>query len=410
KIEKILYNLLSNAINYTPEGGTVDLILSETLSSDSTPNICINVKDSGRGIPKDEIEFIFDRFYQIERKTTSKNISSGIGLSLVDSLVKVYRGNIKVDSEINKGTSFEVFLPTEKESFEDKEFRTEGEKETTYKYSKSMLSTSEDERANTEVSFEEQAGDTKEMVIIVEDNIDMNEFLFNELKDDYQVVTALNGEEGLELARKHTPSLILSDIAMPIMDGITLCKELKSDINTSHIPVFLLTAKTDEAQQMEGLSIGADDYIDKPFNLVNLKLRISNAIKARKELVAKFSTSQTPIPDGIVINELDHDLLSSIIEYVEKNIDTDITGDILSKELGLSKSNLYKKLKNLTGFSVNIYIRNIRLDVASKLLKNGKYSISEIAYAVGFNNPKYFSSCFMKHFGESPRNYMKYYL
>ncbi|MCK5825159.1 MAG: response regulator [Ichthyobacteriaceae bacterium] len=408
KIEKILYNLLSNAINYTPEGGTVELELYEVKSYNSLSMMCIKVKDTGRGIPKEKVKFIFDRFYQIERKTTSKNISSGIGLSLVDSLVKAYRGKINVDTEVDKGTSFDVFLPFEKECFEEEEFRLEGEKEITYKYSKSMLSVIDEK--DDKLELPNKTGKTeehKELIIIVEDNEDLNDFLLNELSNDYKVLSAFNGKEGLELAKTNSPSLILSDIAMPIMDGIELCKKLKTDINTSHVSVFLLTAKTDEAQQLEGLSIGADDYINKPFNLASLKLRISNVIETRKNLVSKFASDTKPIPEGIKINELDHDLLKKIVEYVEKNIDTDITGDILANELGLSKSNLYKKLKNLTGFSVNIYIRNIRLDVASKLLKNGKYSISEIAYAVGFNNPKYFSSCFMKHYGESPRNHMK---
>ena len=180
----------------------------------------------------------------------------------------------------------------------------------------------------------------------------------------------------------------------------------RDNIETSHIPVFLLTAKSEQEDQLTGLDMGADDYITKPFNVDSLKLRISNTIAARKILLDKFSNDLNPIPEGIQISSLDHNLLKKIIEFVKKYIDTDITGDILAEELGLSKSNLYKKLKDLTGISVNIYIRNIRLNVAAQLLKKDNYNISEVAYAVGFNNPKYFSPCFMKYYGKSPRSFM----
>jgi len=408
KIEKILYNLLSNAINYTPVGGTVELFISEPEESlNSKYKMCICVKDSGKGIEKDKLGYIFDRFYQIENSQTSKNVNSGIGLSLVKSTVDVYKGEIKVISEINKGTTFKVFLPTEKDSFNTEEFSTTSDIEYNYNYSKSMLLAYTPENIQKIDEKEITKGSIKHKIVIVEDNKDLNEFLYNELKEHYEVITAFNGKEGLYLIRKHLPSLVLSDIAMPAMNGITMCNEVKKDTNTSHIPVFLLTAKTAIDHQIEGLNIGADDYISKPFNVDLLKLRIYNSIKAKEAYKAKFTSNIRPVPKGITINEIDDDILEKIIQYVEDNIETNLTADLLADELGFSKSNLYKKLNNLTGLSVNIFIRNIRLNVAGRLLEQGNYSISEVAFSTGFSNPKYFSSCFTKYHGKTPKDFRK---
>jgi len=407
KIEKILYNLLSNAINYTPKGGTVELILSDIETLDSKEVICISIKNSGKGIKKVHLKQIFDRFYQIQRKTNTGDISTGIGLSLVKSLVDIHKGKIDVKSETDKGATFKVSLPIDKNNYKPEEILnlTAVDSAYTYTYSKSMLPIYTEPA--TEVLQDENVAHEKTKIIIIEDHKDLNTFLYNELKDKYHVLTAFNGKEGLDLVQEELPDLVISDVMMPVMDGIALCKAMKTNIATSHIPVFLLTAKIDQEHQVTGLGTGADDYITKPFNIDTLKLKINNIIKARKILIAKFSSDLKPIPEGINLTELDHNLLENIIKYVEDNIDTEITGDILGAELGLSKSNLYKKLKDLTGFSVNIYVRNIRLNVAAKLLTNGKYSISEVAYAIGFNNPKYFSTCFHKLFGKTPREFMQ---
>ena len=404
KIEKILYNLLSNAIHYSPDEGKIVLEISQ-----DSEFIKIKIKDSGKGIPKEKLAFVFDRFYQIQNNTDSKRMSVGIGLALVQSLVGVYKGKIKVESEVDEGTEFNISLPYKKENFKSEEIIEPIILENPLRYSKSMLSYTE--QYNSELSKiatgDKDVGSNKKVkIVVVEDNIDLNNLLCNELTNDYEVYSAFNGKEGLELVKKELPNIVISDVMMPEMDGIEMCNILKNDIVTSHIPVFLLTAKSEEEHQLEGLVVGADDYITKPFNIKILKLRVFNAIQNRNVLNEQFSKSTNPIPEGINISTLDHDLLERIISYVENNIEEDITGDILAVQLGLSKSNLYKKLKNLTGFSVNIYIRNIRLNIAAELLKKGNYSISEIAYAVGFNNPKYFSSCFMKYFGKSPRGYM----
>ncbi len=404
KIEKILYNLISNAINYTPSGGKITLSISDKII-DSKKGICISIKDTGSGIPNDQIDYIFDRFYQIENNTESKKISAGIGLSLVKSLVEIYKGKIKVSSEIDKGTEFKVFLPVGKESFEPDEILSNMVIKPTYNYSKSMLSVSEEQEIETPSI--ESTNNKEIKIVIVEDNKDLNKFLCNELNSEYHVFSAENGKEGLELIKEHLPNIVISDIMMPVMDGITLCKEVKNNIETSHIPVFLLTAKSEQEDQLLGLEGGADDYISKPFNVDSLKLKILNTIAARKILLDKFSNDLNPIPKGINISQIDHNLLKNIKAFVENNIDADISGDMLASELGMSKSNLYKKLNNLTGISVNIFVRNIRLNVAANLFKKGNYNVSEVAYTVGFNNPKYFSSCFMKYYGKSPKSFMK---
>jgi DNA-binding response OmpR family regulator len=335
-------------------------------------------------------------------------MSTGIGLSLVKSLVKTYRGDIKVFSNINEGTEFLVFLPYKKESFKEDEVQRNQNEPASFHYSRSMLAFTEQQtlKQPAKKSTGSKTKSKEVSIVIVEDNIELNNYLFNELKEEYNVYTAFNGKEGLNLVQKHLPNIVISDVMMPEMDGIELCNTLKADINTSHIPVFLLTAKSEETHHLEGLNVGADDYITKPFSIDILKLRIANAIKNRKLIIEKFSVGGNSIPDGINISPIDQDLLQKIVTYVENNIDNDITSDKLAAELGLSKSNLYKKLKDLTGFSVNIYIRNIRLNIAAQLLKQENYSISDVAYAVGFNNPKYFSSCFMKYFGKSPRDFM----
>ena len=407
KVEKILYNLLSNAIYYTPDGGTIHLRISKNKDRKSKEMVCICVKDSGKGIPKEEINHVFDRFYSINKSNKSGKISSGIGLSLVKSLVNIYKGEIIVKSVPNKGTEFKVYLPINKDYFKPEEINiiNSVESDAIYNYSKSMLALSVVEKKE-ELHNMESTEEKEIKIVIVEDNNDLRKFLFNELKDQYQIYTSSNGKEGLELINKRLPNIVISDIMMPVMDGIEMCKLLKNNINTSHIPVFLLTAKSEQEHQLEGLDVGADDYITKPFNIETLKLRLLNAVKTRKLLIEKFANDINPIPKNIDISTLDHNLLERIISFVEKNIDTEITGDILAAELGLSKSNLYKKLRDLTGYSVNIYIRNIRLRVGAQILKKGNYSISDVAYAVGFNNPKYFSSCFMKLYGKSPRDFM----
>jgi CheY-like chemotaxis protein len=251
-------------------------------------------------------------------------------------------------------------------------------------------------------------GDAIFTILVIEDNLDMQKFLYSQLSDTYRILLAQNGAEGIETCRESMPDLILSDIMMPEIDGFEFCRQIKGDVATSHIPIILLTAKSGAEDQIKGLKEGADDYITKPFSAEALKLKVRNILENRKKLADKFSSASRYIPENIKISQIDQGFLEKLIKLVEDNIDdSELSGDVIAAEMGMSKGNLYKKLKILTGMTVNIFVRTIRLKVAARLLKQGKYNISEIAYAVGFNNPKYFSTCFSEMFSVSPKEYMK---
>ncbi|MFH0755939.1 MAG: two-component regulator propeller domain-containing protein [Bacteroidota bacterium] len=405
KMEKIFYNLLSNAFKYTPVNGRV-LFSCEKILRDKKEWMKITVQDNGPGIPEEHLPHIFDRFFQITSKHRSARISSGIGLSLSRDLVLKHHGEINVFSKPGQGTRFEVLIPVSMENYKPEEILVEPEKDITMEYISSMLETydfGEDDPFDRPL-----VGEDLFRILLVEDNLDMQKFLYNEMSETYHVMLARNGLEALEISRQNLPDLILSDVMMPEMDGLEFCREIKENVLTSHIPVILLTARTGTENQILGFESGADDYITKPFNADVLKLKIRNILEARKQTADKFKRAASYIPDNVRINQIDQGFLEKFVKLVEDNIDdTELSGDFLACELGMSKGNLYKKLKTLTGLTVNIYIRTIRLKVAARLLEKGKYNISEVAYAVGFNNPKYFSTCFSEMYSVSPKEYMK---
>ncbi len=404
-IEKIFYNLLSNAFKYTPVKGRI-LFSMDQVERDQAGWLKISVEDSGPGISPEHLPHIFDRFYQITTKHQSGRISSGIGLSLSKDLVLKHYGTIEVHSDPDQGARFDVFLPVGRDVYKPEEILVEPEADLSMEYISSMLESYDYSSADP---FDRPlVGEDLFRILVVEDNLDLQKFLYNEMGDTYNVMLAQNGEEGLMIAKQNLPDLIISDIMMPEMDGLELCRRIKEDELTSHIPLILLTAKTGSDSQISGFESGADDYITKPFNTEVLKLKVRNILESRKQMADKFSNAASYIPENIKINEIDQGFLEKFVKLVEDNIDdSELSGDILSCELGMSKGNLYKKLKTLTGMTVNIYVRTIRLKVAANLLKQGNYNISEVAYAVGFNNPKYFSTCFSEMFSMSPKEYMK---
>ncbi len=405
KLEKIFYNLLSNAFKYAPTGGQVEFSIS-LQTGEGQEWVRAVVRDNGPGIPEKHLPHIFDRFYQITGKHQSGRISSGIGLSLSRDLVESHHGKIEAMNDPGGGTRFEVLIPLHADIYEEEEILVEPERELTMEYIRSMLESYE--YTVGAHSDKPLVGEVFPRVLVVEDNLDMQKFLYNELSGSYDVVLALNGREGLEQVKEQLPDLILSDVMMPEMDGMEFCRIIKQDELTSHIPVILLTAKSNPESQMSGLETGANDYITKPFQPEALKLKIRNILESRKQLADRFMRASSYIPENIKINQIDQGFLEKFVKLVEQNIDdTELSGDSIASELGMSKGNLYKKLKSLTGMTVNIYIRTIRLKVAARLLKQGKYNISEIAYAVGFNNPKYFSTCFSEMYSVSPKEYMK---
>ncbi len=251
---------------------------------------------------------------------------------------------------------------------------------------------------------------TSYKVLIVEDNEDMQWFLYQELSEGHTVYQAFNGEQGIELAVEKQPDIILSDVMMPLMDGYAMTKILKQQAETAHIPVIFLTAKGNVEHEMEGLEAGGDDYIPKPFNLEILKKKINNRLASTRSLIKRVGNVGGYIPSNIKVDAIDEGFIQKITKYVESNLaNPELSGDTLALEVGMSKSNLYKRLKQMTNLSVNIFIRNIRLNIAARILAKGDCCVSDVAYSVGFNNPKYFSTCFNQYFELSPKEYMQRY-
>lgn len=393
KYDKILYNLLSNAIKFTNKFGHVDLYLRVKDNSDF---IVIEVSDDGIGIPLKSQEKIFSRFYQA---TNSKenNTGSGIGLSLVRSLVKLHRGNIKVKSTPDKGSIFTVEIPVNRKFYKANEvfeFTSDEKKDEPLKYVPTKKTIN-----NTDI---------KEKILVIEDNIELRKYLIDYLSDYYKVYEAENGKEGLQICRQVKPILCVADVMMPIMDGLQFCKELKNDEFISHIPIILLTALSDNEDKVKGYGVGADGYLVKPFDPSLLKTVIVNIIKTRLELKTKFSDEVESEISLLTHSPIDEALMKKVANLIEVNLNNvDLTTAFLCKELGMSSSKLYKKIKELTDLAPNEFIRTIRLKKSAQLLKTKKYNVSEVTNLVGFNDPLYFSRRFKKQFGFPPSKLLK---
>ncbi len=382
KMQNVMMNLLSNALKFTPEGGKVELFLN--VNEDKT-QVEIKVVDNGVGISADDIDKIFIRFFQSDKNVKLGISGSGIGLNLVQEMVQLHNGSVSVSSEEEHGACFTVVLPVEKKEAEATELI-------------------EDEScADNEVSLSKNSS-----ILLVEDNIDFRRFMKDTLQSKFKVLEASDGEQGYKLAHEHLPDLIISDVMMPNVDGLELCKKLRNDIRTSHIPFILLTARTADEDKIKGLEIGADDYIAKPFNMHLLLLRVGNLIAKRHEMQNKFQKSVDISPSELEITSLDEKLIKKAINIVEDNIaDASFTVENLSKQLGMSRVYLYKKLLSITGKSPTEFIRIIRLKRGAQLLEKSQMNISEVAYEVGFNSPRYFSKYFKEEYGMLPTEYVK---
>jgi signal transduction histidine kinase/ligand-binding sensor domain-containing protein/DNA-binding response OmpR family regulator len=379
KIEKIIFNLLSNAFKFTL-AGTVEVELSEH-RADENNYLRIDVTDTGIGIPKDKQSKVFDRFYQNELNGMVANEGNGIGLSIVNEFVKAHGGFMSLVSEPMKGSCFSVFLPLARVTI-------------------NMDLSEEEARANGEGHGE------KPTLLLVEDNNDFRFYLKDQLVNEYTVLEAENGNQGLKKALHAIPDLIISDVMMPGMDGVQLCKELKSDRHTSHIPIILLTARHSSEQKIQGFEFGADDYITKPFNFEILQSRIRNLIHQRQLFQQHFQKHFSVKASEVQITSLDEKFIKSALETVERNLaNADFSVEELSKLMGMSRVLLYKKLLSLTGKSPIEFIRSIRLQRAAQLLEKSQCTVSEIAYQVGFNNPKYFAKYFKEEYHILPSAY-----
>ncbi len=398
KIETILFNLLSNAFKFTESGERIRLSLDVEAANETYKegSLVIAVQDSGIGIPKEELSKIFERFYQ-SKSGRKLDASSGIGLTLVAEYLELHHGDIEVESEINKGTTFRVRLPLGKshlpaDFIEEDQF--------TLKATRSHYT-----QKSIEKTYQLDPESEKPLILLVEDNLDVIDFIKTSLKEKYNFVVAENGQQGLEKANNFTPDLIISDIMMPVMDGLEFCHQIKSTPRTSHIMIILLTAKNLETHKLEGIKQGADVYLTKPFEIPMLEAYISNLLNRKDELTSYVRNEFMGIldvPDSA--NNQDKIFLKKVFDLIEVNISDPKFGvEQISHELGLSATHLYRKLKSITGHSAQDMIKKYRVKKASLMLKNNEGNISETMYKVGFSSASYFSKCFKSEFGVTPK-------
>lgn len=399
----VLDNLISNAIKYT-EQGCVTLSLHQTMRNEVAYTE-IKVSDTGYGISAEALPHIFDRYYQESSKHQASG--TGIGLALVKNLVTLHEGEIRAESIQNEGSTFYISLLT------DNIYPNALHADSTEPVQEEM-------NQNTELEYSQEAtlDTSKPILLIVEDNEEIQKYIVESFTDSFEVITANNGEEGKQQALSRIPDIVVSDIMMPVMDGITLCKQLKDDVRTSHIPIILLTAKDSLQDKEEGYEVGADSYLTKPFSASLLRSRINNLLDSRKKLVAQFQAQSTPgsqidlsekrIVIAEALSKLDNEFIEKITLLIEENLSSEkIDINYLSDKMCMSGSTLYRKMKALTGLSTNEYIRKVKMENAERLLLEGKFNISEIAYKVGMNSTGYFRQCFKEEFGLSPSDYLK---
>ena len=390
KIERICYNLLSNALKYTSEGGEISLTAKE-----EDGRVMISVADNGCGISSDELPYIFDRFYQAK----NAGRGTGIGLAIVKAFTELHHGEVSATSIEGKGSTFTIHIPV----------RQKGEvtNQSTEKIEQLVEPSSAEEVPNQARHIDEliQPYQTdKPEVLIIDDNIDIRTYLRSVLSEKYNVSEAADGKAGLELARKIVPDIVLSDIMMPVMDGLAFCQQLKTDKAISHIPVILLTARSLDEQRAEGYEHGADAYLSKPFSLRLLLSRIDNLIESRKKLNQTWSKGVEDDEIGNISNEIDKSFLKQLRKIIQENLaNSDLSVEQIGDEIGLSRVQLYRKVKALTGYSPVEIVRKARLTRARHLLQTTERTVSEVAYAVGFSTPSYFSKCYKDEFGENPK-------
>lgn len=403
KLENVLYNLLSNAFKFTPVGKSISLE-ARSIIDKGNEFLKISIIDAGIGIPDTKIEKLFDRFYQVTDEKNHKNTGTGIGLSMVKSLIEIMHGTIKVESS-KEGSTFTINIPTNKQKFADHEIDTTGQiYESEIKNKVSILYDQlNEEKTISTINIEQEI----ETILVIEDNNDMRSFICSNFSKYFKVLDAENGRIGYEMAKQYEPALIISDIMMPEINGLELCKKLKNNLYTSHIPVVLLTAKGNTKDFLEGLERGADDYIAKPFNIDILIAKVNGLIENRKKLKSRFSSLEDVNPEDLTSSGLDDQFFNKINQVVEKfYTDAAFNVDHFAAEMFVSRSQLYKKLKAITNLSANDFINVYRLKKSVELLKKGNLQISEIAYSVGFNDPKYYSRVFRKFFKYSPSEYL----
>ncbi len=437
-LEKALSNLLINAFKHTDRGGIVSILIQDytketaptafaycsknmhqikTIRKTNTMNerhISIEIADCGEGLSKSEFDKIFERFHQSSSSKRHASIGSGIGLSLTRDLIELMHGSIFIQSKRDFGTKLVIFLPVYRDAFKNDRVHDD---ETGYElfqkdYSK-VLTYNPDYNKNIGRKIIEKST-TKDNIniLVVDDNTELLGYIHDILSEKYQITTAGNGESGLKKALNNKFDLIISDIMMPVMDGLEFCQKIKNDIRTNHIPVILLTAKSSLESELEGLDSGADDYIAKPFNTEVLEKRVRNIIDGRKRIWEKIAYDSDIIPQGLELTTREEDFLKKAVGIVEEHLsDSEFSQETFCREIGMSKASLYRKINSLTNQSINEFVRNIRLKKAAEMLRCGKQlHIAELGYRVGFSEPSYFTKKFRELFGMTPKIYNSRYI
>ncbi|MGC1204282.1 MAG: two-component regulator propeller domain-containing protein [Flavobacteriaceae bacterium] len=402
KLERVFYNLISNAFRYTPSAGEITISIQKDNQS-----IIIQVEDSGVGIAKEYQDKIFERFFEVaanNKPDNNYNKGTGIGLSIAKNIVDLHKGELTVrNNENNKGSIFTVKLPLGSEHLNDNEIIKD------FKFSDDVSQYVK--QLDTPVvmlddDIPQVPAREKSTILLVEDNKQLRKFITSLLKENYNILEAENGNIAFKIAKKHSPNLIVSDVVMPVMAGTELCAMIKQDLSTSHIPIILLTSRSSLIYKLEGLESGADDYISKPFDINEFKVRIKNLLETTARLKDKFTSTDKFQPNEILVSSFDEKLYEKALQIVENNISNEqFDVSYFSSELGVSRTMLFTKIKAWTNFTPNEFIHHFRMLRAAQLLEQGKINIAEVSYKVGFKNPKYFSTCFQKKFGKTPTQY-----
>ncbi len=396
KIEKVIWNLLSNALKFTGSGGAISLQVEEVFSG-ASKKLKLVVKDNGIGIAEKDKSRIFEKFYKAKNSQALNKEGTGIGLSIVKELVEMHHGIVQVDSEIGLGTAFTVIVPFDRESY------TEYDLVTPENNSQPVQQSSIENPAETILQPDVKKQYNLQSMLVVEDNSELREYLAGHFEKKYKVFVAENGSAGLAMARENNPDLILTDVQMPVMNGYEFCREIRCSFDTSHIPVIMLTANSRTEDQVEGLSTGADVYITKPFDISILDAQVISLLENRRKLRNRFQGLDTTENLEKSLPQKDMDFIQELKLYIEENIMKQELGvDSLSEHFAVSLAQLHRKIKSLTGTTPNNLIKSIRLKRAYHLIREGGLRVSEAAYQTGFSDPNYFTICFKKEFGENP--------
>ena len=392
KIERVFFNLVSNAIKYTPDNGKVTITVSAT-----DTELKLSVSDTGYGISAEAINNIFDRFYQVDKVRPQ---GSGIGLSLAKAFVELHGGTISVESTLGTGSTFTVTLPV---THTDEAPQIAAPANTTNERTCEEIN---DELEAADSDDSDPATDSHPLMLVIDDNHDIRLLLSQLLADDYRILCAPDGKEGLRLAARYVPDLIVCDVMMPEMDGLECCRKIKNEVSTSHIPVLLLTACTLDEQRAEGYDSGADGYLAKPFNATVLKARCRSLIENRKRITDILAEKAATAKDGVseeIRPDVENEFYARFIEIVQSDMgDPELNIDAIASKMGLGRSQLYRKIKSLTNYTPVELLRNLRLKRSRELLVKTRKSISEVGYEVGFSTPAYFTRCFKEAYGETP--------